>query len=60
MVEDLVPEVPPLNLVLYMHLRIFEDSSNILIANFDPMTSILACQSLELGKFGGSFLSPVH
>ena len=41
-VEDLVPEGPPLYLVLYMHLRMFVYSSNILSANFDPMDSILA------------------
>jgi hypothetical protein len=40
--EDLVPEEPPLNLVLYMHFRIFAYSSNILIADFDPMDSMLA------------------
>ena len=40
--EDPVPEGPPLYLVLYMHLRMFAYSSNILNANFDPMTSILA------------------
>ncbi len=40
-VEDPVPEGPPLYLVLYMHLRLFAYSSNILNANFDPMASIL-------------------
>jgi hypothetical protein len=41
-VEDPVPEELPLNLVLYMHLRIFAYSSNILKASFDPMVSMLA------------------
>ena len=40
-VEDLVPEGPPLYLVLYMHRRMFAYSLNILNANFDPMVSIL-------------------
>ena len=30
-----------MNLVLYMHLRIFAYSSNNLMANFDPMDSAL-------------------
>ncbi len=42
LVEDPVPEGPPLYLVLYMLLRMFAYSSNILNANFEPMTSILA------------------
>ena len=33
---------PPLNLVLYMHLRIFADTSNVLIASFEYMELILA------------------
>ena len=33
--EDPVPEETPLNLVLYMHFRIFTYSSNILIDNFE-------------------------
>ena len=40
-VEDPVPG-PPLNLVLYMYLRMFAYSSNILNASFDPIVSILA------------------
>ena len=40
--EDPVPEESPLNLILYMHLRMFAYSSNILIASFDPMESMLA------------------
>ena len=39
--EDPAPVGPPLNLVLYIHLRIFTYLSNILIANFDPMDSNL-------------------
>ena len=41
-VEDPVPEEPPQNLVICMHLRIFAHSSNILMASFDPMVSMLA------------------
>jgi hypothetical protein len=41
-VEDLVPKEPSLNLVLYMYLRIFAYSSNILKTSFDPMDSMLA------------------
>ena len=32
---------PPLNLVLYMHLRMFTYSSNILMTSFEPMDSML-------------------
>jgi hypothetical protein len=38
--SDLV--APPLNLVLYMHLRIFAYTSNVLIASFEYMELILA------------------
>jgi hypothetical protein len=38
--SDLV--VPPLNLVLYMHLRIFAYTSNVLIVSFEYMELILA------------------
>ena len=41
-VEDPVPEEPPLNPVLYMHLKIFAYSSNIFMVSFDPMASMLA------------------
>ena len=41
--EDPVSEESPLNLILYMHLRIFAYSSNILMASFDPMDSMLMC-----------------
>ena len=44
-VEDPVPEEPPLNLVLYMHLRIFAYSSNILMVSFDPMDSMFALET---------------
>jgi hypothetical protein len=37
--SDLV--TPPLNLVLYMHLRIFAYTSNVLIASFEYMELIL-------------------
>ncbi len=37
--SDLV--APPLNLVLYMHLRIFAYTSNVLIASFEYMELIL-------------------
>ena len=36
------PVAPPLNLVLYMHLRIFAYTSNVLIASFEYMELILA------------------
>ncbi len=38
-IEEPVPEDPPLNLVLYIYLRILAYSSNIRIVSFDPMTS---------------------
>ena len=38
---------PPLNLVLYMYLRIFVYSSNILMVTFEPMDSILASGTLK-------------
>ena len=37
LVQDPVPEGPPLNLVIYMYLRIFAYSSNILNTSFAPM-----------------------
>ena len=40
--EDPVPEESPLNLILYMHLRIFAYLSNDLMVSFDPMDSMLA------------------
>jgi hypothetical protein len=41
--KDFLAQVgPPLNLILYMHPRIFAYSSNILIANLEPMDSMLA------------------
>ncbi len=42
LVEDPVQEESPPNLVLYMYLRMFAYSSNILIASFDPMSSTLS------------------
>ncbi len=39
-VSDLV--APPLNLVLYMHLKIFAYTSNVLIASFEYMELILS------------------
>ena len=38
---------PPLNLVLYMYLRIFTYASNTLIVNFEWMDSILASGTLK-------------
>ena len=55
-VEDLVPEEPPLNLVLYMHLRIFAYSSNIRMASFDPMVSMLASVTWKISRFSGDLL----
>ena len=42
---------PPLNLVLYMHLRIFAYSSNILMASFEPMDSMLASGTWQNLRF---------
>ena len=44
-VSDLV--APPLNLVLYMYLRIFAYTSNTLIASFEYMELILASGTLK-------------
>jgi hypothetical protein len=44
-VSDLV--APPLNLVLYMHLRTFAYTSNDLIASFEYMELILASGTLK-------------
>ena len=49
--EGPIPEESPLNLVLYMHLRIFAYSSNILIANFGPMGSMLASGTWKFLRF---------
>ena len=38
---------PPLNLVLYMHLRIFAYTSNTLIASFEYMDCMLASDTLK-------------
>ena len=43
--SDLV--APPLNLVLYMHLRIFAYTSNVLIASFKYMELMLASGTLK-------------
>ena len=43
--SDLV--TPPLNLVLYMHLRIFTYTSNVLIASFEYMELMLASGTLK-------------
>jgi hypothetical protein len=48
-VSDLV--APPLNLVLYMHLRIFAYTSNPLITSFEYMESILAAGTLKNFRF---------
>jgi hypothetical protein len=50
-VEDPVPEEPPLNLVLYMHLRIFVYSSNIFMVSLDPMDSLLASGTWKISRF---------
>jgi hypothetical protein len=47
--SDLV--APPLNLVLYMHLRIFAYTSNTLIASFEYMELILASGTLKNFRF---------
>ena len=53
--SDLV--VPPLNLMLYMHLRVFAYTSNTLIASFEYMELILpsgvemyTCSNTALGR----------
>ncbi len=43
--SDLV--VPPLNLVLYIHLRMFAYTSNALITSFEYMELILASGTLK-------------
>jgi len=48
-VSDLV--APPLNLVLYMHLRIFAYTSNALIASFECMELILTSSTLKNFRF---------
>ncbi len=47
--SDLV--VPPLNLMLYMHLRVFAYTSNTLIASFENMELILASGTLKNFRF---------
>ena len=47
--SDLV--APPLNLVLYMHLRIFAYTSNSLIVSFEYMELILASGTLKNFRF---------
>ena len=42
---------PPMNLVLYMHLRIFAYTSNTLIASFEYMECILASDTLKNFRF---------
>ena len=42
---------PPLNLVLYMHLRIFAYTSNTLIASFEYMDCMLAAGTLKNFRF---------
>ena len=42
---------PPLNLVLYMHLRIFAYTSNTLIASFEYMDCMLASGTLKNLRF---------
>ncbi len=49
--EDPVPEGSPLNLILYMHLRIFAYSSNILIPSFEPMDSMRASGTWKNFRF---------
>ncbi len=48
-VSDLV--ATPLSLVLYMHLRIFVYTSNVLIASFEYMELILASGTLKNFRF---------
>ncbi len=47
--SDLV--TPSLNMVLYMHLRVFAYTSNTLIASFEYMESILASGTLKNFRF---------
>ncbi len=47
--SDLV--VPPMNLVLYMHLRIFTHASNALITSLEYMELILASGTLKNFRF---------
>ena len=47
--SDLVE--PPLNLVLYMHLRIFAYTSSTLIVSFEYMTCMLASCTLKKFRF---------
>jgi hypothetical protein len=47
--SDLLP--PPLNLVLYMYLRIFTYTSNVLIVSFEYMDLILASDTLKNFRF---------
>jgi hypothetical protein len=42
---------PPLNLVIYMHLRIFAYTSNTLSANFEYMDCMLASDTLKNFRF---------
>jgi hypothetical protein len=42
---------PPLNLVLYIHLRIFAYTSNTLIASFEYMDCMLASVTLKNFRF---------
>ncbi len=48
-VSDLV--TPPMNLVIYMHLRIFAYTSNDLIASFEYMELILGSGTLKNFRF---------
>ena len=47
--SDLV--APPLNLVIYMHLRIFAYTSNVLITSFEYMELILTSGTLKNFRF---------
>ncbi len=47
--SDLV--APPLNLVLYIHLRIFAYTANVRIASFECMELILASGTLKNFRF---------
>ena len=42
---------PPLNLVLYMYLRIFTYTSNTLIANFEYMDCMITSDTLKNFRF---------
>ncbi len=50
-VEASDPVAPPLNLVLYMYLRIFAYISNVLIVSFEYMELILASGTPKNFKF---------